>query len=108
MRIERFYESGWTVYRKAVTQDAAGGVTETYSTHLTVDGRMRPLTGSLRLSADKDTYFGDHRFYCDVVDILEGDQLANSGSTGTVYDVKNVSNMMHFDKFLQIDCELIR
>ena len=105
MSITRYFESGWMIYRKVNSQDAAGGLVETYSTHAQVEGRMRPLSGNMQISADKATYFADHRFYCLPVDILEEDRLVKGSDT---YDVKHVSNVMTFDSHYQVDCELIR
>ena len=106
--IERFYESGWKVLRATETQDAAGGMVTTLAAHLSVRGRMRPLTGDKRISADKDTYFGDHRFYCSPADILEGDVLTKTGSTTTTYEVKHAPDMMTMGRLMQVDCELVR
>jgi len=109
MNFAKYFEPGWTIYRKTVTQDGAGGIVETYATHAAVLGRMRPLSGNYRnqlmISADKGFYSADHRFYCSPVDILEGDQLKKGSDT---YDVKHVANMMTFDKFYHVDCELTR
>ena len=106
--IAKYYEAGWKVLRATETQDAAGGMVSTLSTHLSISGRMRPLTGDKRISADKDTYFGDHRFYCDPVDILEGDYLTLTGSTTTVYEVKHAPDMMTMGRLMQVDAELVR
>jgi len=104
----KWFEPGWNVYRPTVSQDAAGGVVNTYTTHLAVSGRMRPLTGDTRISAEKNTYFADHRFYCFVVDIDEYDIIAKTGSTGTTYEVKHAADMMTMDRLMQVDCELVR
>jgi hypothetical protein len=69
---------------------------------------MRPLTGDKRISADKDTYFGDHRFYCSPVDIKENDVLTKTGSSGTQYEVKHAPDMMTMGRLQQVDCELVR
>jgi len=103
--ITRYFEGGWMIHRKAVTQDAAGGITETFSTHAAVEGRMRPLSGNKIVSADKATYFADFRFYCFPADILEGDRLVKGSDT---YDVKHAADMMDFGRLMQVDCELVR
>ena len=105
MNFAKYFETGWMIYRKTVTQDGAGGIVETYSTHAAVLGRMRPLSGNLMVSADKGFYSADHRFYCSPADILEGDQLRKGSD---IYDIKHVANMMTFDKLYHVDCELTR
>ena len=106
--MKKYFETGWNVLRPAVTQDAAGGVVNTLSTHLSLTGCMRPLTGDKRISAEKDTYFADHVFYCEPVDILESDVIFKTGSTATTYTVKHASDMMTMDRSMQVYTELIR
>jgi hypothetical protein len=103
----KWFEAGWNVLRPTVSQDAAGGVINTYATHLSLRGRLRPLTGDTRISAEKDTYFADHRFYCFPVDIKENDIITKTGSTATTYMVKHAADMMTFDRLMQVDCELV-
>ena len=68
--IERFFEPGFSVWRGGNTPDAWGGNVFTYAVHIAaLSGRLRPLTGDMRMSADKDTHFGTHRFYCFPADI---------------------------------------
>ena len=109
MSITNYFESGWMIYRKTNTQDAAGGLVETYSTYAAVDGRMRPRDlasrTSLAIVADKVTYIATHRFYCLPTDILEGDRLVKGTDT---YDVKHVADVMTFGDHYQVDCELVR
>jgi hypothetical protein len=108
MSITKYFEAGWMIYRKTDSRDAAGGLVETYSTHAQVEGRMRPrdLAGiGLSVLAGKVTYIATHRFYCEPIDILEGDRLVKGSDT---YDVKHVGNVMTFDRHYQVDCELIR
>jgi hypothetical protein len=108
MNVERFYEAGWRIYKPVDTQDGAGGVVSTYSLLATVSGRMRPLSGNKQISAEKMTYFADHRFYCAPTDLQEYYMLAKAGSTDTTYTVKHAADMMHMGRLLQTDCELMR
>ena len=102
--VARFFEPGWEVWRWTESPDGMGGFVKAWTFQANVEGRMRPLTGTKRLSADKETFFGDHRFYCFPADIRKGDQLRNGSRN---YDVKFPADMMTFDRFMQVDCELI-
>ena len=102
--ISKYYESGIVIQRLTQVSNGMGGYTDTWSTHLTINGRIRPLNGNERLSADKTTLFATHRLYCDVIDIKESDRVLYNSK---IYQVKFVSNVMNFDRHLQVDLELI-
>jgi len=102
--VSKFFEDGWEIWRWTEDDDGMGGIVEDWEKQADVEGRMRPLTGDKRLTADKETFFGSHRFYCFPTDIRKGDQLRNGSNN---YDVKFPSDMMAFDRFMQVDCELI-
>lgn len=105
-RVERFFEPGWEVWRKTIELDDSGAVLpDPWVIIMKLEGRLRPLSSSLRLSSDKETYFGSHRFYCFPTDILEGDQLRRGTER---YEVKGAHDMMDMDRFMQIDCEVVR
>ena len=98
-----YFEPGWELWRWTEEQDDYGGITEQWTKQADIDGRMRPLTGDKRLSADKDTFFGSHRFYTKRADIKEGDQLRKDKD----YEVKFVADIMQFGELVQVDCVVI-
>lgn len=102
--IQKWFEPGIVIQRLTQTANDMGGFVDTWTTHLTISGRIRPLNGTEKLSADKTTLFATHKLYCNVADITERDRVSFSGK---VYEIKFVSNPMNFDRFLQIDLELI-
>jgi hypothetical protein len=69
-----------------------------------VSGFIRPLSGEERYAADKKTVFSTHRMYCDPVAIDETNRVVSGGKT---FSVKWVNNPMKFDRFYQIDLELV-
>lgn len=100
--IERYFEP-ITIERKTVTAGDWGPV-EAWADHITVPGRLRHLSGKEQHSAGKDTPISTHRLYCNPADILTSDRISYKGKK---YDVHAVNNVMHFDRLLQVDCELI-
>ena len=62
--VARFFEAGYEVWRWEEVTDAWGGKTKQWVQRQDVEGRLRPLSGDKRLSADKETIFATHRFYC--------------------------------------------
>ena len=104
-QVARHFEAGWQVWRWTETVDDMGGVVKAWALQTTISGRMRGLSGDKRFSADKETFFGDHRFYCFPADIQEGDELRRGGRT---FKVHFANDVMTFDRFMQVDCELIQ
>jgi SPP1 family predicted phage head-tail adaptor len=98
--IENYFDESVTIERVTRTDTNIGGWTESWDTHLTVDGKIRPLSGSERLSADKQTLYADYRLYCDNADITAADRAVSGGVT---YDIVFVKNVMHFDRHMEID-----
>jgi SPP1 family predicted phage head-tail adaptor len=102
--MRKYYEPNIEIQRRTLTQNAFGEFVEVWGLHLTIDGRIRPLNGNERLSADKTTLFATHRLYCDVADITEVDRVVYQGK---IYNIKFVSNVMNFNRHLQIDLEMV-
>lgn len=103
--IEDYYTSGFEVKRLSYTND--GGVpSNTYTTALTIDGRMRPLSGREILQNEKLNYITTHRFYCGIHEIQSDDKIYDS-NTGKVYNVELIRNPMEMDDHLEIDCKWI-
>ena len=101
--IKRFYTSGHIIERYTKTGGGFGGPEYQWSTHLTVDGRLRPLAGDKRLSADKETLYASHKFYTDVADIKDTDRYKDP--EGNLYTIKFVSDPMNMGNHLEIDLE---
>lgn len=102
--VEVFYESGWELWRWTEETDDYGGVTEDWALQQTIDGRLRPLSGDKKLSAEKDTIFATHKFYCEPTDIKPGDQIRKDD---VVYKVKFAPDIMDFGLLMQVELELV-
>lgn len=109
MAIERFFTGGHKIEKMTTEQGPRGGVEKTWKTHLAdIDGKLWPLSGDRRLSADKQTYFADHRFITGPADITEKHRYQDPD--GNVYRIKAVNPRKRPDGsgHLEIDLELIR
>ena len=104
--IEKYFKSGYKIHGYTMIQNDFGEWVEDWTLKGELDGLMRNLRGDERFTADKETYFGDNRFYCfpQSFDIESGDEIEDPD--GNKYDIKNPNNVMGFDKLMQIDCEL--
>ena len=94
------YYTQTVVFETAATSSADAGYTQVWSTAATVKGRLRPLSGRERMSADKQTLYADHRLYCAPVAITEKDRVACEGKT---FDIVFVKNVMSMNRHLEID-----
>ena len=101
--IERFYTPGHRIEAYVETSQGFGGPVYHWKPKHTLAGRLRPLSGDERLSADKQTVFADHRFYCAVEDITEADRYVSPG--GDIYDIKFIKDPMSMSNHLEIDLE---
>ncbi len=92
--IERFYTSGHKILRWSDGEEEGddcpfGGEGEgEWGTQLTVSGKLWPLSGDERLSADKETYFSDHKFATGIAPILETDRYQDPD--GNEYYIKAI------------------
>lgn len=102
--IENYYDTDGVIQRKTSTKNGIGGQTESWVNHLTLKGRLRLLNGDKKVSGNKKTIDATHRWYCDVVDILETDRLIVKGKT---YLIKFIDNPHDLNRFLQLDVELV-
>ena len=101
--IEKFFEPGFSVWRAGNVPDAWGGNVPTHSVHIAaLSGRLRPLSGDMRMSADKDTFFGTHRLYCFPADILPGDEIRWGARR---FKVNAASDMMSMARLMQVELE---
>jgi len=79
-------------YRGSYTQDAMGGVPRAVVASLTgVACRIQPLRGVERIMSQQIGAEITHKMFCDVVDILERDEVVDSD--GVRYDVNAVLNI---------------
>lgn len=103
--VELYFQSGWVIYEHKTTADTMGGFTQVSTSQASLSGLMRPLTGDYRLSADKETAFATHRFYCEPTTELTPGRFLSTG--GTEYEVKFASDIMNMGRLMQVDCEAI-
>ncbi len=104
--VDRYFEPGWVVYVKTETQDGYGGLVVSYTSSSVVEGRMRPLSGDKRLSADKVDAFATHRFYCRPTAAIVPGVALGQGSAD--YVVKFAADVMTQDRLMQVDVELVK
>ena len=102
--IDKYFEPV-VIERYTSTYNDFGEEVKTWTTHLTIQGRLRPLNGTERFSADKETLFATHRLYCFPADIKETDRVKYDNK---YYNIKFVSDVMNFDILYHIDCELVQ
>lgn len=102
--IEDYYDTIITIKRKTTADNGIGGKSETWNDHLTILGKIRPLNGNERFSADKVTLYATHRLYCTLADITELDRVVYNNQT---YEIKYINNPMNMNRFLQVDLELV-
>lgn len=89
-------------YRKARASDGAGGWSEAYASIGTVLGRLRPLTATERISADKAEARVTHVLYCrTTADVARGDIETSGDMTVEVIAVREPSLMAHH---YEVDC----
>ncbi len=99
--IEDYFTPGWEIQRPT-TQNIGGIAKDTYTTILTIEGRMRPLTGSEIYANEKNNYKTTHRFYCGIYDIKSNDRIYDS-IHGLIYEVEFIRNPMSMDNHLEVD-----
>ena len=104
MAISDHYTMDVTVNRPTVSVGSSGAPMETFASHLSFKGLIRPLTGRELFASGKQTSFSTHRLYCDVADIDVKDQIVANGNTFQVRYVENPNNLNHH---LEVDMELI-
>jgi len=92
-----------TIYRSTSSTSGLGGETvKSFTTHLTVLGSFQNASGDWSLANDQEAFRKTKRFFCDVVDVLDGDKI-RYGSVD--YEVTNVSNI--WGHHLEIDMQRI-
>lgn len=102
--IVKYFDKTVEVWRWSEVDDAWGGKIKVWAKFSEVDGALRPLAGQFRLSADKETVFATHKFYCFPTDIIVGDQIRYDGEE---YEVTFAQDVMRFSRLMQIEMRLV-
>lgn len=106
MPIGSFYTAGFKIKRQSLQNDGGGVFSPVFTDYLNITGRLRPLTGNEILANERIGLKTSHRFYCDVISVIETDRIYDSSSSKS-YDIKFIKNPMGMNHHLEIDCELI-
>jgi len=107
VQIEKYFESGYALYRATSSKDASGGFVNDWKKVKGLVGRLRTnMNGSLGfpMRNDKQTEECKYRFYCGVDDIRVGDEIRTDVLR---FEVQMVNDVMTFGRFLQLELELI-
>ena len=104
MMISRLYVPGFELWRDAGDTDEWGTTVEKFEKLKKLEGRLRPLSGDLRMSADKQGEFATHKFYCHPQDIRPGDRIRYQGE---MFKVSFVADPMDMNMFLQVELEIL-
>jgi SPP1 family predicted phage head-tail adaptor len=105
-QISGYYTDDVVIQRKAQVSNGIGGFETTWNTHLTIKGKMRPLSGKEQLSADKMTVFATHKLYCALADITEMDRVLFDGD---IYEIKSTpKDVMNMHNHYEIDLEYVK
>ena len=102
--ISRHYESGFELWRDVGDEDGWGTTIENFEKRAELEGRLRPLSGDLRMSADKQGEFATHKFYCCPQDIRPGDRIRYQGE---IFKVVFAADPMNMGRFLQVELEML-
>ena len=87
MSIESHYGNQNVIIQRTVrTRSTSGGDVDTWATHLTVDGLLRPLSAKERMFSDRITDDVTHMLYTAVSDIKNTDR-AKEVSTGNIFRI---------------------
>lgn len=103
MNIEKYFTDSATI--QTFTESTTGwGGDGSWADTETINCLIRPLSGNERYAADKKTVFSTHRMYCDTMTLTESQRVKHDSK---YYDIKFVQNPMNFNRFYQVDLELI-
>lgn len=108
IRIERFFETGYSIHRSSFEKDASGGVVNSWVKLKDIVGRISKRTRSSStlyyVINDKMTEDPNFRFYCGMEDIQPGDEIRKDDKR---YLVLFVDNVMTMNRFLQVELRLV-
>ena len=103
MNISKYYET-LELWREQNTTDAFGQTIKEWVKLKDIQGRVRQLNASETYSADKDSTTSTHRLYTDELEINVTDRIKFEDK---FYRVVRSNNVMNFDRFAQVDLELV-
>ena len=105
-QIDKYFESGWSIWRNTPGKDASGGLVKTWTKYKDVVGRLAARSGSfgggLNMTNNKMTETHSLRFYCPVEVIRAGDEIRKGTKR---YEVMFSNNVMEFGVFMQVDVQ---
>jgi SPP1 family predicted phage head-tail adaptor len=105
-KISGFYTDDVVIQRSTTVPNGIGGFVTTWTDHLAIKGKMRPLSGKEQLSADKQTIFATHKLYCALADITEIDRVVFDGD---IFEIKNIpQDVMNMHNHYEIDLEFVK
>jgi len=109
MNIEKFYEAGIEILEPTKTQNDFGEYEVAYTVKKAIMGRIRPLSGNERYVSGARHQESTHKLYCSFDEYGEMDvDHKIRGNDGVEYDIIFIGNPMNFDRWLQVDLEVIR
>ena len=104
MSLTGLFNKKVNILRVTKTAGAIGGWTEVKNVlHLNLPCRINWKRGQEKIFMGKDTYFGDAKLYCKVVDITTKDIVLYNG---TEYNIVDFSNVDELGRYLVLDLKL--
>ena len=103
INIMRFLTEDIDVEKKTLIDNGIGGLSEDWELKQTIKGRIRPLSGSEQLSADKRDYRSTHKLYTLLTQLSTSDRLRYNNE---IYRIHFIKNPMTLDNHLEVDLEL--
>lgn len=103
--IKKYFKKDVDVYTSTKSPNEFGEMIETWSKSRTINGLIRPRTGSEPFVAGAEHQISTHRLYTDDFNINENNRITYQNQN---FDVIFVSNVMNFTEFAQIDLQLVK
>ena len=103
MAIEDYFETA-ELWREQDVIDAFDQTVKEWVKLKDIEGRMRQLNSIETYTSEKDFTVASQRFYTFEFDVRVSDKIKFDGSE---YLIIKSNNVMNFDIFNQVDCELI-
>jgi len=104
--MQHLFNSKVDILRVTRVSDGMGSGTEVRAVlHKNLACRLNWSRGAERIMFDKETYFRDGKFYCNVVDITTNDRMRFGAVT---YEIVSVSNVDEVGKYLIVEIRLVR
>ncbi len=98
----RYLTETITVFRSTSSTRGVGGqIIKTWSSYIDVMGSFQNASGIESIINNQNAFRKTKKFYCNIVDILDTDQIVYDGK---YYQINNVSNI--WDHHLEIDMQI--